>query len=262
MVSSIKYLYEDRFLYKKNLIFLKKTALLSHNAVIAPLHLFDLKSTTPFIWAFNLTDATYLTRSTCSNGAVLERRMFASRRRRNVLVQTMQLVSGSSCSLSDVSFFVNPTTFDFNAAPDFNYKTVNFSKNNLLSFVAQTKLGETKNSRETIGAVRMTDIPRVLQPNTVATVIVAVSATTEHVTAADVVSRSSQMASRAIHDVPTLLGEQETAWFTLHQSFGIELDRRASLQLKTAVLSSKVYLLSSIRADYNYSISPGGITVF
>jgi hypothetical protein len=91
---------------------------LSHGAVIAPLHLFSLENAEPIAWAFDLRNATYITRLRIGTSTI-ERSFFAHRTNRNLLVETISLIDGPSAMIKPI-FAVNQT-FPFKVCYYFSY---------------------------------------------------------------------------------------------------------------------------------------------
>lgn len=219
-----------------------------------------------FAWVFDLTDASYHMQSLVSSDnnnknstVVVELTTFAHREYRNVIVTTVGVVGGGGESINASSLALEFAMKHVNST---RYRDFSFDQPDDDCIVANTMLAEVAGADEMVAVCRAAFIPETLcgdESCDVALFVTSIASSTEKING-DLLQRARHTLTSAMNAGAQQLSlSHRAAWRALHEQYTIEFDG-ASLELAQTVNASKVYLLSALRDDYHYSVSPGGIT--
>jgi trehalose/maltose hydrolase-like predicted phosphorylase len=223
----------------------------SHRAKV-PAHVnIHVKNATSIVAAVDIERGIYFRRSFIGN-ATVEQRWYAHRRHKNLLVHEIELLSST------------PTytclTQDAGSAPDFHFHNVNTSTpSETRAISGKTKVPELSSSKR----VTVT----VIYPAWFSDSRLCLALRPKQVLAYNIIAISDLEEGSDVETANTLwfsiskqqnLFEQHVQEWSRVWTSGIEV--KGDLYLAQSLNSSLYYIISSIRDDWDYSLSPGSLS--
>eukprot|EP01114_Cavostelium_apophysatum_P022690 TRINITY_DN8295_c0_g1_i1.p1 TRINITY_DN8295_c0_g1~~TRINITY_DN8295_c0_g1_i1.p1 ORF type:complete len:699 (+),score=116.92 TRINITY_DN8295_c0_g1_i1:246-2342(+) len=190
-------------------------------------------------------------RRSWSGECVAEQRWYAHRSLRNLLVHEIEVSSGSS-SKCVVELSSEP------GAPSQDFRFSNYTSDNYVFTQGQIRITEEMNSSR-VGVAYVST----LVPSEIVVVGKNLQKTSYFFTTTYTTLETDDPLTACLALMKLAEGEQETllaghisAWYDLWSS---RIEVSGDLPLAQAINSSLYYILSSVRADWEYAPSPGGL---
>ena len=208
--------------------------------------------------ALDMERAAFITRGTVGSGVAVEQRLYAHWTRPHLLVQEFHLASSAP---GEVSFTAPKDEALWSSGIDFSGTTLSPPKPGLRIVTGSTRISETATSNTTLVAMVSTAPAPVRLPaggNTTVFVLHAVSTSLNGSTEpSQVLAEAMGYHAAGVSAAPQLWQEHTAAWQERWADGRIEVG--GDLALAQSVNASLYFLLSAIREDWPFGLSPGGL---
>eukprot|EP01114_Cavostelium_apophysatum_P014228 TRINITY_DN3638_c0_g1_i2.p1 TRINITY_DN3638_c0_g1~~TRINITY_DN3638_c0_g1_i2.p1 ORF type:complete len:663 (+),score=121.13 TRINITY_DN3638_c0_g1_i2:160-2148(+) len=221
----------------------------SHRARIPATTAINITNAQPIGSALDLERGIFYRRSMIDD-TIIEQRWYAHRSLRNLLVHELEIHAGSTSPTLQITLQSGPPSEDFNF---YNWTT----SDEYVANQGKIKIAEETDSELVEVAYVYTEVPSSLQIGAGAGMtFYFLTASYTSLETSDPLSACNTLLSFATNNAATLLVNHTAAWADVWSS---RIEVSGDLALAQAINSSLYYILSSVRSDWSYAPSPGGL---